>query len=121
MSGRCGADVWSCSWDFGVIILTYWNLLNILHIESKAAKGREGMSEDRCASVTETRQPQPCIQAQWRKGDSKLTDLCYASLPGVKRRWERSFCQCHDEERGRGLPGDIWGGEKLDELTVIVK
>lgn len=114
--GRCGVGVWpfheTCSWDSSVIILTYWNLLTILHIESKAAKGKEGMSEDRCASVTEARRLQPWIRAQWRKGDSKLTDPCYTSLPGVKGRWERSFCQCHNEERGWGLPGDIWGGKK---------
>lgn len=59
-------------------------------------------------------------EVNWRKGDSKATDPCYTALPGVGGRWERSFCHCHNEERGRGLPGGYME-RKVDELTVIVK
>lgn len=57
--GGVGMGLWcfnkTCSWEFSAIILTYWNLLTILDVKSKAAKRKEGRTdEDRCASVTET-------------------------------------------------------------------
>lgn len=124
--GRGGVGVWcfnkTCSWDFGAIILTYWNLLTILHVVSKAARRKEGRNEKR---------GQMCIS----HGNAPATAVYLSSLE--KGRQQTHWSMLYIPPRSRREMGEVflsmpqWGKgaratggymeRKVDELTVIVK
>lgn len=73
----------TCSWDFSVIILTYWNLLTVLHIESKAARRNEKWGQ---MCISHRNAPAPALYLSSLEKGRQQTHWSVLYIPPRSRR-----------------------------------